>query len=85
MIPDSDIPVKLNELCKLCGSNRLIPESMKLQDDGKDPLEATEHTPPFMIFQSKFKGRKVAVKIVRLYVSQKLDEPLSVSTHISRI
>lgn len=82
MIPD-DVPVKLNELCKLCGSNRLIPESMKLQDDGKDPLEATKYMIPSMIFQSEFKGRKVAVKMVRLYVSQKLDEPLSVSAHLS--
>jgi serine/threonine protein kinase len=32
---------------------------------------------PCPIFQSEFRGRKVAVKIVRLYGSQKLDEPLS--------
>ena len=78
---DDEIPVKLNELCKLCGSNKLIPDSMKLRDGGDGSLKATEYTDLSQIFQSEFKGRKVAVKIVRLYVPQKLDEPLSVSSN----
>ena len=80
MVPDGKVPMKLNELCKLCGTNRLIPDSMKLQDDGDDLIEATQYTHPSQIFQSEFKGRKVAVKIIRLRLSQKLDETLSVST-----
>jgi len=71
--------MKLNELCKLCGNSRLIPDSMRIQDDGNDPLKATEYTYPSRIFQREFKGRKVAVKVVWLRVSQRLDEPLSVS------
>ena len=65
----------------MCGDNKLIPDSMKLHDNGNEPLKATEYVHPFPIFQSEFRGRKVAVKIVRLYGSQKLDEPLRVSTH----
>lgn len=84
-VPVHEMPKKLNELCKLCSSEKLIPDSMKLRDDGNDPLKATEHVYPCPIFQSEFKGRKVAVKIVRLYGSQKLDEPLSVSTYLSGI
>jgi hypothetical protein len=79
MSPD-EVPAKLNELCKLCGSSGLIPESMKLRDDGNDPLEATKYMYPSPILLSEFKGRKVAVKIVRLHVSQRLEEPLRVST-----
>ena len=52
---------------------------MKLQDDG-DLIKVTQYTHPSQIFQSEFKGRKVAVKVIRVHVSQKLDETLSVST-----
>ena len=40
---------------------------------------ATHYAHTSQIFQSEFKGRKVAVKIIRLHVPQKLDEPFSVS------
>ena len=78
LVPDNEIPVKLNELCKLCSRNKLIPDSMRLQDNGNETLKVTEYIYPSLIFQSEFKGRKVAVKVVRLYVPQKPNEPLSV-------
>ena len=84
MAPD-EIAAKLNELCKVCSNDKLIPDSMKLRDDGNDPLKVTEHVYPYPIFQSEFRDRKVAVKVVRLYGSQKLNEPLSVSTLSPRI
>jgi hypothetical protein len=73
--------LKLNELCKLCGTNKLIPESMKLRDNF-EPLRTTEYLHPTQIFQSTYKGRKVAVKIVRLFVPQKVEEPLTVSNSL---
>jgi len=79
LVPENEIPVKLNELCKLCSSNKLIPDSMRLQDNENETLNVTEYIYPSLIFQSEFKGRKVAVKMVRLYVPQKLNEPLRVS------
>ena len=79
-MPDAKVPMKLNELCKLCGTNKLIPDSMKLQDGGDDLMKATQYTHPSQIFQSEFKGRKVAIKVIRLRLPQKLDETLSVST-----
>ena len=81
LVPENEIPAKLNELSKLCSSNKLIPDSMRLQDNGNETLKVTEYIYPSLIFQSEFKGRNVAVKIVRLYVPQKLNEPLSVSAH----
>lgn len=83
-IPEGEVPLKLNELCKLCGTHKLIPDSLKLKVDNTDHLEATEYVDPTRIFRSTFKGRKVAVKVVRLYVPQKLDEPLAVSAEIPR-
>lgn len=79
------MPSKLNELCKLCSTHKLIPDSLKLRDDGTEPLEATEYVHPAQIFRSTFKGRKVAVKVIRLHVPQKLDEPLTVSAPPSQI
>jgi len=81
LVPDNEIPIKLNELCKLCGSNKLIPDSMRLPDNSNEILKATEYIYPSQIFQSEFKGRKVAVKVLRLYVPQKPNEPLSVGAH----
>lgn len=82
LVREDEVPSKLNELCKLCGSNKLIPDSMKLKADVVESLKVTEYTHPSQIFQSTFKGRKVAVKILRLYVPRKIDEPLTVSTFL---
>lgn len=84
-VPEDDVPMKLNDLCKLCGTNKLIPDSLKLRDDGTEPLEATEYIHPAQIFRSTFKGKKVAVKVIRLYVPLRIDEPLAVSTPASPI
>lgn len=55
---------------------------MKLKDDVIDSLKPTEYLHPSQIFQSTIKGRKVAVKVIRLYVPRKVDEPLTVSTEL---
>ena len=39
-----------------------------------------EYTNPAQMFQSTLKGRQVAVKIIRLYVPLRDEEPLTVST-----
>jgi len=56
----------------------MIPDSMRLQNYDR-PLELREYGDPSPVYQNKFKGRKVAIKVVWFYVPQKLDEPLSVS------
>lgn len=52
---------------------------MRLQNDDRS-LELREYGDPSPVYQNQFKGRKVAIKVVWLYVPQKLDEPLSVSS-----
>ena len=78
-MPEDEVPSKLNALCKLCGSSRMIPDSLKLRDDF-ELLKMMEYTNPAQMFQSTLKGRQVAVKIIRLYVPLRDEEPLTVST-----
>ena len=57
---------------------------MRLKKYDNEPvLEMREYGDPSPVYQNKFKGRKVAIKVVWLYVPQKLDEPHSVSTIFS--
>ena len=80
-IPDDERPVKLKKLCKLCGKHKLIPDSMRLQAYGNGDVEIKEFNGPYSVYQGELKGGKgkVAIKVIRLYVPQKLDEPISVS------
>ena len=78
-MPDDERSVKLSELCKLCGRTKLIPDSMKLQGYSGGGAEVKEYKGPYSVYQSEIKGRKVSVKVLRLHVPEKLDEPLSVS------
>jgi len=63
----------------MCGKHKLIPESMKLQGFRDNSAEVKEYKGPYSVYQSEYKGRKVAVKVLRLYVPQRLDDPLKVS------
>lgn len=82
LILEDKLSSKLNELCKLCGKYKLIPDSMKLKDDDIGPMKVTKHIQPSQMFQSTFKGREVAVRIVRLHVPRKVDETMTVSTRL---
>jgi hypothetical protein len=57
----------------------MIPDSVKLQGYGNDNAEAKEYNGNSSVYQSKFKGRKVAVEVTRLYISRKLEDHLGVS------
>lgn len=52
---------------------------MKLQGYDNGGVEAQEFNGPYSVYQSEFKGKKIAVKVIRLRVPQKFDENLSVS------
>ena len=78
-MPGDKVPSKLNALCKLCGSSRMISDSLKLKDDF-ELLKMMEYTNSAQMFQSTLKSRQVAVKIIRLYVPLRDEEPLTVST-----
>ena len=56
---------------------------MRLRNYDNEPVEMRKYGDPSPVYQNKFKGRKVAIKVVWLYVPQKLDEPYRVSTNLS--
>lgn len=67
----------------MCGDHVLIPDSMRLRNYDNEPVEMRRYGDSSPVYQNKFKGRKVAIKVVWLYVPQKLDEPYRVSTNMS--
>ena len=56
---------------------------MRLRNYDNEPVEMRKYGDSSPVYQNKFKGRKVAIKVVWLYVPQKLDEPYRVSTNMS--
>ena len=70
-----------NELCKKCSRHRLVPESMHVPDCSEGSVEV-ECGGFANVSQSTYKGRRVAVKVVRMYVTSDLDVILSVSSQL---
>ena len=67
-----------NELCKTCSRCRVIPKSMHIPDCSKDSVEV-EYGGSASVSQSTYKGRRVAVKVFRAYITSDLDAILGVS------
>jgi len=71
--------VKLfNKFCKTCSRYRVIPKSMHIPDCSEGSAEVTSggHAD---ISQGIYEGRRVAIKVVRVYTTSDLDVVLSVS------
>ena len=70
----------LNELCKICSRHRVIPKSMYIPDCSKGAVEVARGG--FAdILQGTYKGRRVAIKVVRVCLKDDLDDIFSVSLH----
>jgi hypothetical protein len=68
----------LNKLCKTCSRHRVIPKSMHIPDCSKGAVEV-ERGGFANVSQGTYKGRQVAIKVVRVYITSDLDAILSVS------
>ena len=68
----------LNILCKTCSRQRMIPRSMHMADCLNGELIEEYDGGQANIFRGKHKGRSVAIKIMRLYLTSNLEECLSV-------
>ena len=73
----------LNLLCKMCSRQRMIPKSMHATNCLNGNLIEECHGGYANIFRGEHKGRPVAVKILRLYLTSDVDKRFSVS--LSRI
>jgi len=67
-----------NKLCKTCSRHRVIPKSMYVPDCSEGSVEV-ECGGFANVSQSTYEGRRVAVKVVRVYITSDLDHILSVS------
>jgi hypothetical protein len=68
----------LNELCKTCSRHRVIPKSMHIPDCSKGAMEAGRGG--FAnVLRGTYKGRRVAIKVVRVCLKDDLNVILSVS------
>jgi len=67
-----------NELCKTCSRHRVIPKSMHIPDCSRDALEV-ECGGSANVLRSTYEGRRVAVKVLRMYITSDLDAIFSVS------
>ena len=77
-IPDQERQKLLNKLCKTCSRHRVIPKSMHIPDCLKGSAEV-ERGGFSIVSQGTRKGRRVAIKVVRVYLMDDLDVILSVS------
>jgi len=68
----------LNSLCKTCSQHRVIPTSMHIPDCSEDSVEV-ESGGFADVSQGTYKGRRVAIKVVRAYINSDLDLIRSVS------
>ena len=77
-MPDRERLKLFNKLCKKCSRHRIIPKSMNIPDclKGSEEVECGGFAD---ILHSTYQGRRVAVKVVRVYVTSDLDLILSVS------
>jgi len=67
-----------NKLCKTCSRYRVIPKSTHIPDCSEGSIEA-ECGGFANVSESAYEGRRVAVKVLRVYVTSDLDVILSVS------
>ena len=70
-----------NKLCKTCSRYRVIPKQMRIPDCSEGSVEV-ECGGFANVSRSTYKGRRVAVKVVRAYVTSDLDAILSVSLNL---
>ena len=84
IVCDQDRHELLNILCKMCSRQRMIPKSMHAANCLNDGNLIEECRGGYAdIFRGEHKGRPVAVKILRLYLTSDVDKRFSVSLFIS--
>jgi len=69
---DQDRLKLLNKLCKTCSQHRVIPTSMHIPDCSEDSVEV-ESGGFADVSQGTYEGRRIAIKVVRVYVTSDLD------------
>lgn len=77
-MPDRERLKLFNKLCKTCSRHQVIPKSMHIPDCSMGSYEV-ESGGYANVSQGTYKGRRVAIKILRVYITSDLDVIRSVS------
>ena len=75
---DRDRLKLFNKLCKTCSRHRVIPKSMHIPDCSEGSAEVASGGYAD-VSQGVYGGRRVAIKVVRVYITSDMDVILSVS------
>ena len=76
---DQDRHKLLNILCKMCSRQQMMPKSMHMVNCLEGELIEEYDGGYAKVFRGRHKGRAVAVKILRLYLTSDLDKCFKVS------
>ena len=84
-VPLKDQPEFLNKLGKLCRQLNTIPDSMRIDHCPNDLMDEGYEGGNATVSRGKYRGRPVAVKTLRLYLTSDFEECFGVSTKPSPV
>ena len=90
MLEDGDVSFKdqpefINRLGKICRQLKTIPDSMHVENCPIDPMGEEYDGGCATVYRSEYRGRAVAVKTLRLYLTSDFEERFGVSTRGSQV
>ena len=90
MLEDGDVsskdqPELINRLGKMCRQLKTIPDSMHIEHCPIDPMCEEYDGGCATVYRSEYRGRAVAVKTLRLYLTSDFEERFGVSTKGSQV
>ena len=77
-ISDQERTGFLNILCKMCSRQRSVPKSMRITCRESEQADEEYRGGHASVFKGEDRGRPVAIKVVRLYITSDLEKCLGV-------
>jgi len=84
-IPFEDQPEIFNILGKMCRQLKTIPDSMRIENCSTDPMDEEHDGGYATVSRGIYRGRPVAIKTLRLYLTSNFEDHFGVSVKFSRM
>lgn len=84
-IPSMDRPELLNALGKICSRLKTIPDTMRIENCLDGQMNEEYGGGFATVSRGEYRGRKVAIKILHLYVTSDLEECFDVRTQFADV